>query len=80
MDMQFNLGQVAVTAAVSLVGYGLRQIYGLVNRFLQRMDSLDNQVGENAAITDTHTESLEKAGLLLGKPHYTRRASDRWRD
>lgn len=78
LDMQFNIGQVATTIATSAVAYGLRQIYGVIHKFLKRMDDLDSRVECTEDIADGHTDALKKAGLLLGDPRYTRRFTDRW--
>ena len=75
IDWTVNIGNMAVTAGVAVVGYALKKIHAVIQQSMNRLEAVDEQSEHTAVIVDEHSVVLREAGLIKDRrmKHASRR-------
>lgn len=61
-----NLGNLVVTAAVGIVGLGVRRLYTLIAEAIEHQQQALEDIDDHAEVINLHTNVMSEAGLLKG--------------
>ncbi len=61
-----NLGNLIVTGAIAGLGYGVRQLYTLIDRAVDSHKQALDDIDDHAEVINMHTDVLVDGGLVKG--------------